>query len=124
MLVPVLHYKGNCADAIALYEKAFNTKAAAYDYGDDNKIRHAEMIIHGQKVFLNDGKDFIKDRYGIDCVAHLSLTFNTPEELLSCYESLNTGSNMPAPFMETPYSKLVGNFVDKFGILWGFMVVD
>ena|GEM_PF-6116063 len=26
MLIPVLHYEGNCADAIALYEKAFNTK--------------------------------------------------------------------------------------------------
>jgi len=31
MLIPILHFEGNCTDAIALYEKAFNTKAENYD---------------------------------------------------------------------------------------------
>ena len=52
MLIPVLHFEGNCMDAIALYEVAFNSKAENYDCGDDNNIHHAEMIIHGQKVYL------------------------------------------------------------------------
>jgi len=54
----------------------------------------------------------------------LTLTFETPEELLACYEKLKEGSSPPIPFEEKPYSKLVGNFVDKFGVLLGFMVVD
>ena len=124
MLIPILHFDGNCADAIALYEKTFNTKAEGCDYSDDKKIRHSEMIIHGQKVFLNDNKDFIRNAYGFDSTAHLALTFKTPEELLTCYEKLKIDNDQPFPFMEAPYSKLVGNFVDKIGVLWGFMVAD
>ena len=81
------------------------------------------MIIHEQKVFLNDVKDFISGTFGIDCAAHLTLTFNTPKELLTCYEQLKGGSKPSDPFIETPYSKLVGNFVDKFGVLWRFMAI-
>lgn len=120
MLIPHLHFGGDCADAIALYEKAFKTKAEDYDYRDD-KIAHAEMNIHGQRVWLNDA--FGNKDKSLDCGAvHLILTFNTAEELLSCYENLKADDNAPAPFKETPYSKLVGNFLDKFGVLWGFMV--
>ena len=121
MLIPHLHFDGDCADAIALYEKAFNTKAYDYDY-KDNKIAHARMNIQGQTVWLNDAKEHMKNGFGIDCSTHFVLTFNTPEELLACYEYFRTDENTPAPFHEASYSKLVGNFLDKFGVLWGFMV--
>ena len=121
MLIPHLHFGGDCADAIALYEMVFNTKAEDYDYRD-NKIAHAEMNIHGQRVWLNDA--FGNKDKSLDCGAvHLILTFNTAEELLICYENLKADADTSAPFHETPYSKLVGNFLDKFGVLWGFMVV-
>jgi PhnB protein len=122
MLIPHLHFNGDCVDAIALYERAFSTKAYNYDYRD-NKIAHARMNIHGQTIWLNDAKEHIKSGFGSDCSTHLVLTFNTPEELLNCYENFKTDENAPVPFHETPYSKLVGNFMDKFGVLWGFMVV-
>lgn len=124
MLIPILHFEGTCADAIALYEKAFNTKASGYDYGDDGSTCHCEIIIHGHKLFLNDAKAFLRDSFGVDYNAHLILTFSTPDELLACYESLKKDELCPLPFLETSYSKLVGNFVDKFGVLWGFMVVE
>jgi len=124
MLIPVLHFEGNCMDAIALYEVAFNSKAENYDCGDDNNIRHAEMIIHGQKVYLNDAKDVIKNAHDAGFSTHLALTFKTPTELLECYEFLKKDNTLSTPFTETTYSKLVGNFIDKFDILWGFMVVD
>ena len=120
MLIPHLHFDGDCADAIALYEKAFKTKAEDYDYRD-NKIAHARMIIHGQMVWLNDAKEFLRNGFGING-AHLVLTFNTSEELLACYDIMKADDSIPVPFHEAPYSKLVGNFMDKFGVLWGFMV--
>jgi len=122
MLIPHLHFDGNCADAIALYEKVFHTKAKNFDYRD-GQISHAEMRIHGQTIFLNDGKAFFSGAFGIDCAAHLVLTFNKPEELLACYEVLKADGGAPAPFHEAPYSKLTGNFVDAFGVLWGFIVL-
>ena len=63
MLIPHLHFSGDCLQAIALYEKVFGTKVESVIYSrdflpndskDDNRIAHAVMYIHGQKVFLND----------------------------------------------------------------------
>ena len=120
MLIPHLHFCGDCKEAIGLYEKAFNTKIESIDYmSDGKKIAHAVMNIHGQKVFLND--NFGNKDKSLDCAVHLIITFNTVDELLACYEILKTDGNDIGTFRETPYSKLCGNFMDKFGVLWGFM---
>lgn len=63
----------------------------------------------------------MNDTFGINCCAHLIITSNSVDELLVCYEILKSDEKS-SPFYETPYSKLVGNFKDKFGVLWGFMV--
>jgi PhnB protein len=127
MLIPHLHFDGNCREAIDLYEKAFNTKvdAESLEYmANGKKIAHASMTIHGTTVFLNDALKFLNDKFGnINCAVHLTVTFKTTAELLACYEILKADDN-PSPFYETPYSKLVGNFADKLGVLWGFMVAD
>ena len=120
MLIPHLHFCGNCAEAIALYEQAFKTKVITIDYAQDGKaISHALMKIHKQTIFLND-RFGNKDR-SLDCAVHLIVTFKTVKELLACYEILKEGGSELDAFHETPYSKLCGNFMDKFGVLWGFM---
>ncbi|MDE5590779.1 MAG: VOC family protein [Acetatifactor sp.] len=128
MLIPHLHFCDNCEEAIALYEKAFNTKAesivynrdyAPDEYTDDNRIAHAVMNIHGQKVFLND-RFGNKDK-SLNCAVHLIVMFTSVEELLACYEFFKEGSTIIDPFTKLPYSELAGNFVDKFGVQWGFM---
>lgn len=63
MIIPHLHFCGDCEEAITLYEKAFYTKAetiirnqdyALDDSQNDKGIAHAVMYIHGQQFFLND----------------------------------------------------------------------
>ena len=129
MLIPHLHFCGNCEEAIAVYEKAFHTKAenivysrdyASDEYSDDsNRIAHAVMNIHGQKVFLND-RFGNKDK-SLDCAVHLIVMFPSVEELLDCYEFFKEGITIVDPFEKLPYSELSVNFVDKFGVQWGFM---
>lgn len=128
MLIPHLHFCDNCEEAIALYEKAFHTKAESIVYNrdyapdenpDDNRIAHAVMTIHGQKVFLND-RFGNKDR-SLNCAVHLIMMFPSVEELLASYEVLKEGSTVIDPFEKLPYSELSGNFIDKFGVQWGFM---
>ena len=128
MLIPHLHFCDNCEEAIAIYEKAFNTKAesivynrdyAPNEYPDDNRIAHAVMNIHGQKVFLND-RFGNKDK-SLNCAVHLIVMFTSVEELLACYEFFKEESTIIDPFTKLPYSELAGNFVDKFGVQWGFM---
>ena len=128
MLIPHLHFCGNCEEAIATYEKAFHTKAesivynrdyAPNEYPGDNRIAHAVMNIHGQKVFLND-RFGNKDK-SLNCAVHLIVMFPSVEELLACYEFFKEESTIIDPFTKLPYSELAGNFVDKFGVQWGFM---
>ena len=128
MLIPHLHFCDNCEEAIAIYEKAFNTKAesivynrdyAPDEYPDDNRIAHAVMKIHGQKVFLND-RFGNKDK-SLNCAVHLIVMIKSVEELLACYEFFKEESTIIDPFTKLPYSELAGNFVDKFGVQWGFM---
>ena len=128
MLIPHLHFCDNCEEAIAVYEKAFHTKAesivynrdyAPNEYPDDNRIAHAVMNIHGQKVFLND-RFGNKDK-SLNCAVHLIVMFTSVEELLACYEFFKEESTIIDPFTKLPYSELAGNFIDKFGVQWGFM---
>ena len=128
MLIPHLHFCDNCEEAIATYEKAFHTKAesivynrdyAPDEYPDDNRIAHAVMNIHGQKVFLND-RFGNKDK-SLNCAVHLILMFTSVEELLACYEFFKVESTIIDPFTKLPYSELAGSFIDKFGVQWGFM---
>ena len=120
MLIPHLHFCGDCAEAIHLYEKAFHTTVASIDCAADGKsIAHAAMSIHGQTVFLND--NFGNKGRTWDCAVHLILTFKTAEELLACYAVLAPEGDAAKTFYATPYSALCGNFMDRFGMLWGFM---
>ena len=129
MLIPHLHFCGNCGEAITVYEKAFHTKAenivysrdyAPGEYPDDsNRIAHTVMNIHGQKVFLND-RFGNKDK-SLDCAVHLIVMFTSAEELLACYEFFKEGITIVDPFEKLPYSELSVNFIDKFGVQWGFM---
>jgi len=121
MLIPHLHFCGNCEEAITLYEEAFNTKTDGIERTDDKRISHANMKIHGQTVFLNDN-EMLRNKDNSSFPVHLIIQFRTADELLACYKVLKDDSVEGNPFTKAPYSELVGNFMDKFGILWGFMV--
>ena len=120
-LIPHLHFRGNCENAIALYEKAFNTKVKDISCWDGG-INHASMKIHKQTVFLNDNDMLVREDNPFHFPVHIIIQFKTEKELLACYEILKDGSEASPPFKKTSYSALVGNFTDKFGMLWGFMV--
>ena len=132
MLIPHLHFRGDCEKAIALYQRAFNTQTdeivrhSDYDpenYAGDRRISHASMKIHGQTVFLNDNDDmFSGGGVSHSFPVHLIVYFQKAEELLACYDILKDDTATDSPFAKTDYSQLVGNFKDKFGMLWGFMV--
>ena len=121
MLIPHLHFCGECAGAIELYSRAFKTSPSYIDYRPDGGIAHASMTIHGCEVYLND--HFGNRERNLDCAVHLIVTFATPEELLECLDILKEGGSSEGlgEFRETPYSKLCGNFMDRYGVIWGFM---
>jgi PhnB protein len=130
MLIPHLHFCGDCADAIRLYETAFDTKSETIikisdespDAANGDEISHAVMNIHGVKIFLNDR--FGNKNRTTDVAVHLIVVFDSTAALLSCYEIMKPGSTIVDPMMELPYSALAVQFLDRFGVQWGFMVKE
>ena len=129
MLIPHLHFNGNCKEAITFYEMAFGTRAELVitedepsSDNDKEKITHAVMYIHGQKVFLNDR--FGKKEPSTDIAIHLILMFNSESEFLSCYEKMKENSITIDPLERFPYSSLAVQFIDQFGVQWGFMIEE
>jgi PhnB protein len=129
MLIPHLHFNGDCREAISFYERAFNARAdtvirnsdyAPVDCRNDDRIAHAVMHIHGQKVYLNDR--FGKKDTSTDIAVHLIVTFRNEADLLSCYDIMKEGSITIDPLESLPYSPLAVQFIDKFGVQWGFIV--
>lgn len=129
MLIPHLHFDGNCKEAISFYELAFGTRAeliiAEEKRSSDNekeKITHAVMNIHGQKVFLNDR--FGKKTPSTDIAIHLIVMFKSESEFLACYERMIENSITIDPLERLPYSSLAVQFIDQFGVQWGFMIEE
>ncbi len=102
MFVPHLHFCGDCEEAIAIYEKAFSTKIDTLIRADNGEIIHAEMLIHGQRVMLNN-RFGNKDKT-TDCAIAAVITFITPEELLKCYEVLKPISTIIDQMSKASYT--------------------
>jgi PhnB protein len=124
MLIPHLHFCGNCTDAIALYGKAFDTKADVlfFNGNGNGSVGHAEMRIHGIRVMLND-RFGNKDK-SANCAVALIVTFESKAELLACYETLKPGGIVVDPPEKLSYTELGLQFIDRFGVQWGFMMEE
>lgn len=120
MLIPHLHFCGDCEEAIALYEKAFNTRVDTIIRNDEGRLLHAEMHIHEQRVMLNN-RFGNKDKTTACAIAAI-VTFRNADELLVCYEIMNQDSITIDKLEQLSYTELCVQFLDKFGIQWAFMV--
>ena len=125
MVIPHLHFTGCCEQAIYLYEAAFNAKAHTmvtnreYGVGEDG-IAHAEMVIHGQPVMLNDR--FGKKDATTDIAVNLVVKFSTADDLKECYEVLKDGSVTIDEMTALPYSECFVQFIDRYNVQWCFMM--
>ena len=122
MLVPHLHFCGNCAEAITLYEKAFKTKTDMLFRSETGggSVVHSEMQIHGMRIMLNDR--FGNKNKTTDCAVALIVTFENTDELLACYKVMISEGTVIDPLAKAEYTELGVQFLDKFGVQWAFMV--
>lgn len=132
-IVPTLNFKGNCREAIKMYEKAFKgTISCLITYGeaDDPKynlllkenqkdyIYHSELVLGDQRIIMSDQVDIELQT----CDSNfLTIMYDTKEEVQQAYEVMKEGSRTIYQMEATPYSSCRVAFVDKFGIRWGIM---
>ena len=132
---PYLHFKGNCAEAIAFYENAFGIKAEnvtrfsdipqsegyTAEPGTENYITHAclnfgtKNAMHG--LMMSDWTD-AKIGQNIS----VSVAFDTTAKAKSAFEKLKPGGIVEQEIGKTFWSECWGSLTDKFGIMWQITV--
>lgn len=130
MIIPTIHFNGNCDEAIKLYKQVLNVQVDKINYAKDapegygleqlppNNVMHSEIIIAGSKFSLTDGaeKPLSSDNFS------LLIFFDTKEELTEAFNKLSAGGKVIEPIGSQFWASLYCMFEDKFGLGWQFMI--
>lgn len=129
-ITPYLNFNGNCAEAIAFYEKAFGFKAQVMRYcdapptegyelpeGTENFVMHACLTNREDyTVFLADVPPNIPSNFGNGM--SISIELDSIESVKSAFNALKEGGTVTMELQETFWNSCFGSLVDKFGVNW------
>lgn len=119
MLIPHLHLHGQCREAIALYRSVFDAAVlTVLSETENGPVDHAEIVIHGQRVMLNDF------HYSKSGGYQLVVTFESEAALRAAYAALAAGGETLTTLHAADYSPCVVRFTDRFDVRWAFMVQE
>lgn len=132
LITPVLHFAGQCEEAIALYQQAFGARIAYLAHYSDAKpedspdipvdqknfVYHAEVYIGAQRLMMADEPE---QAQAASTASFLCVTLDTPEQVKAAYEALLPGGTVIYPLHSTTYSTATASLVDRFGKRWGVM---
>jgi len=132
MLIPSIHFNGNCNEAIAFYKEALGAEVKEINYVKDappdsgmdelppNFVMHSEVVICGTMFSLTDGAQ------APPTVGNFSfmINYDTEEEVTTIFNKLAVGGEIETPLNNTFWSSLYGSVIDCFGINWQIMVTQ
>jgi len=130
MLIPTIHFDGNCDEAIAFYKDTLGAEVKAINYAKDapldsgmdqlppNFVMYSEVVICGTALSLTDGSETPLP------FGHFSymLFVDTADEVTATFNKLAVGGKVDQPLAETFWAGLYGSVVDRFGVNWQVMV--
>lgn len=126
MPIPYLHFRGDCAAALAFYAETFGTPAPNLmryaEAPDMHRPADPDRVIHGQ-VMLPDGmlmaSDFPPGVAG-DAQAAVSLMLTAPDDATArdWVAKLGAGGAPILPYGPTFFSQGFGMVKDRFGTHW------
>jgi len=127
---PYLAFNGNCSEAIALYEKAFNSKASeVMRHGDappsegytpapgtENLIMHATIPVgeSGLMVCDSPGETYNFGNGG----ASFHVAMDDEDCLKAAFDILKEGGTVEMAPEKTFWSNCFCSLTDKFGVWW------
>ena len=122
IIIPTFHCGGHCAEAISLYQKAFDL---IIDWqGKDEKtglIFHTEARIGNQRIRLSDG-GIERDTIQVDSL-FLAVVFDTVEDAERAFNILKDGATIIQAPHKPDFATFMSELKDKFGFKW-FLMVD
>jgi len=130
MLIPTIHFNGNCDEAISFYKEVFGAEVKEINYAKDappgsgmdelppNFVMHSEVYICGTKFSLTDGAEFPP---AIGNFSYM-IVYDTAEEVTATFNKLVVGGEVETALEPTFWSPLYCSVVDRFGVNWQVMV--
>ena len=132
---PYLFFNGNCMAAIALYEKAFKTKANYCQYkdappsmehpiqpGTEEFVMHGVLAIGNEFIYLADTPPTHPAVFGNGSFPCVEL--DNAEDVKFAFEVLKEGGKVFCEAQETFWNKCYAELEDKFGLKWSIMIED
>ena len=130
MLLPTIHFAGNCNEVIEFYKQKLNAEVLEIAYAKDGPaelaaelppsfVMFSKVKILGALVSLTDGCEnppsAINFTYTVIC--------DTPEEVAEAFNALAEGGQVTAPLRQEFWADLTGDVTDRFGVNWNFLTL-
>lgn len=128
-LAPYINFNGNCKQAVEFYAQAFGVEANIMTYGQmppdtqmplpdemKNHVMHASFSYGEGILMFSDAMPGMPVIEGNN--VNVMLALEDGEELNRIYKALSEGGVEIMPLGPTFWSKMYGQFKDKFGIIW------
>ena len=132
-------FNGNCAEALAFYEKAFGAKAEIAGLYKDNPAtneeerggtpqdsKYADYIMHAS-MKLDEGQELhfadFPDAPPFNGSMSISLSFDNIEKAKQVFKHLSQDGKVVHEIGKVFWSECFGNVADKFGVDWMITVL-
>ena len=131
-VMPNLHFKGNCMQAIDLYKKAYGAEVKALlryaeanpqdfvmnDESQKDLIYHSEITIGNHRLMLNDTiEDDFKKGNSLSLLVH----FDTESECKEAYRIMAEDAVIISSMESQTYCACFASLIDKYGVSWELM---
>jgi len=131
-VMPNLHFKSNCKQAIELYKRAYGAEvkvllryaeADPQDFiMDDDKhgdlVYHSEIVIGSHRLMLNDTTE---DDFMVGNSSSLLLHFDIEDECKEAYRIMSEGAVIISSMESQTYCACFASLIDKYGVRWDLM---
>ena len=126
-VTPYVFFNGNCAEAIAYYQKVLGARVRSQaKYGDTpakehvpaefhDKVIHADLEIGGSSLMMSDD---CRPEAGGPGGYSLTIGADSTAEAKRMFDALADGGTVTMEFGKTFFAEAFGSVHDRFGIRW------
>ena len=132
MLIPTIHFQGNCDEAITFYKETLGAEVKEIAYAKDapadtgmdnlppNFVMYSEIQLFDTTISMTDGA---QTAGGIENFSYMVM-FDTADEVTTMFNKLAKGGTIVEPLAPQFFSSMYGFVKDKFGVGWSIGTKD
>jgi len=133
MLIPTIHFNGNCNEAITFYKEVLGLEVEEIAYFKDapadsgmeetlppDFVMHSQVKVFDTVISMTDGGE---KRPNGDNFTFMILK-ETKEEVATLYNKLLEGGKEIVPLAPAFWASMYGMVEDKFGVTWQIMTKE